>query len=77
MKLCNLDEVVKLRNWRKNAESLRRCAESGLMTLKFSGFEEPSSCIALDCVRRAVMAECDREIANYEEQLKELGVEVY
>lgn len=76
MKLCNLDEVTKFKKYREHCQILRRCAESSMMELKFTGCPDPDAHISLECVRRAVMAECDREIENYETKLKELGVEV-
>lgn len=76
MKLCDLDEVTRLKNYRTNCQSLRRAAECGRMDLKLGNIEHPESHISLECVRRAVMAECDREIENYETKLREYGVEV-
>lgn len=76
MKLADIEDVIRLRNYRAKAIDLQKSAESGFMELRFAGFDDPASCISLECVRRAVSDECQREIDGYDDQLRKLGVEI-
>lgn len=79
MLINQIDDAVRLRNYRKNAIKLREASESGHVDLVLWHAGEkidPASHICIECVRRAIAAECDREIADYERQLTELGITV-
>lgn len=74
MTLDQLDRAVALRNFRRNVIRLSECAASGYMALEFGGEKHPDSHISLQCVRDAVIAECERERRKYETELAEMGV---
>lgn len=76
MKLSNLDDAVRLRTYRANVMRLAEIAKSGWIDLKFAGEPHPDSHISLQCVRDAVIAECERERRKYEAELAEMGVVV-
>lgn len=76
MKLCDLEDVIRLRNYREKAMELQKASQSGFMELRFAGFQDPASTISLECVRRAVAEECQREIDNWDAQLRKLGIEI-
>lgn len=74
MTLDQIDDAVRLRNYRKNVIGLAEAAKSAYMSLEFSGYKNPESHISLDVVRDAVVAECQRLQAAYEAELAAMGV---
>lgn len=74
MTLDQIDDAVRLRNFRKNVMELANVARESFMELTFTGFPHPDSHISLECVRNAVVAECERDRAIYEAELIALGV---
>ena len=76
MKLEQIEDAVRLRNYRRNVINLAEAAKSGFMRLSFDGCENPDSHISLHVVRDAIVAECQREQAKYEAELIAMGVEV-
>lgn len=74
MTLDQIDDAVRLRNYRKNVMGLAQAAREGYMSLEFSGYQHPDSHISLQCVRDAVVAECARLREEYEDELMAMGV---
>lgn len=76
MKLSDLDEAVKLRNWRAKALDLIQVAD-GALEVKFLYRSDMNvaSIISVDCVHEAIQAQCRTMIAIWECELKALGVE--
>lgn len=78
MNLDQLDYAVMQRNHRKRAIDLRRAAASGFFAPVFTyeGVEHrPDSVFPLDVIRNAVIAECDKFVAEKDAELRALGVE--
>ena len=76
MTLDQIDDAIRLRNYRKNVMDLADTADCGLMRLSFSGCPYPDSHISLRVVRDAVIAECRRLQAEYEAELGAMGITV-
>lgn len=78
MKLADLDEVTRLRNYRRNAMRLRDCSESHPFECKFGwspDMIDVASHISLMPIRAAIKREAEEHIAGYEAELRNLGVE--
>lgn len=74
MTIDQIEDAIKLRNYRKNVMELAETASSSFMTLQFTGCKSPESHISLHVVRDAVIAECRRLQAEYEAELAAMGV---
>ena len=72
--LDQIDDAVRLRNYRRNVMLLAECAASGYMKLEITGCQHPDSHISMNVVREAIVAECQRLRAEYEAELAALGV---
>lgn len=76
MTIDQIDDAVRLRNYRRNVMGLAEAARSSSMTLTFTGFQNPDSHISLKCVRDAVLTECERKQKEYEAELRAMGVDL-
>lgn len=75
MMLGNLDEAVTLRNYRKAVLDIKSRVWSHIIECTLSGATIFNQ-LEAEPIRAAIEAECDRLIAKYEKNLREIGVQL-
>lgn len=80
MYIEDMDEAYRLRRHREQYAALRAAAETGSMSefiIRHEGEKrDVFSTIEATCVRKAIVEECDRMIAQTESELGRIGVNV-
>jgi hypothetical protein len=75
MNIENIDRVIALRNYLEKANTLRRRVLCGSIECRLPGEINVFSVIESTPVRAAIVSACNGEIAKWEAELRELGVE--